>query len=141
MVAHKEKVSSQAIVGLINWREEVSQHLGIYLSAPQLDGVYQLWQAGLVQLWAVVLDDAHVGTIVTRMETMLDDTRQLVLAHCGGEWYAHMDVLSPFFDEVARQNNCGALRLDAGRPALARIFRRKWNFNPYETSVIREVSA
>jgi hypothetical protein len=128
---------SVKIIQKVAWCELVAAHLGDYLTSNQLDNVYNQWALGCLDLWAVIVDGSHEGTIATCFDAMLDDTSQLVMAHCGGDWIRHKDVVEPFFVGVAKQAGCAAIRAHFENPRLARIFKKRWQFKPFETTVLR----
>lgn len=127
------------VVSRVQWSQRVASHLGQYLNATQLTGLFDLWKHGQLHLWGVFNNGQHTGTIATRFDSLIDGTRHLVLAHCGGDWVRHMDVLDPFMEGVAKKTGCHAMRMDAQSPVLARLFRRRWRFHPFEFSVIRPI--
>lgn len=133
-------VKSEAVrIALVKWCPYAKQHLGEYLTNAELDGLFNQWIHNHVALWGVFNGSIRVGTLASRIDFMYDGSNQFVLNHCGGGWLKHMDVISPFFNRVALEYNCRAIRVDCGRKALADLMVDKWAFQPYETQVIREV--
>lgn len=128
---------SVKVIQKVAWCELVAAHLGDFLTDKQLDNVYQQWALGGLDLWAVMVNGSHEGTIATCFDAMLDDTSQLVMVHCGGDWLRHKDIIEPFFVGVANKTGCAAIRAHFENPRIARIFKKRWQFKPFETTVIR----
>jgi hypothetical protein len=131
-----EKVS---IAPALSWTRRIGEHLGAYLQPVELDALYELYQAGQVQLWAIV-NDEHVGTLATRIETAYDNQRQLVIIHSGGAILEYLPEIDAKLTEQAKLWDCSRILIMSASKTLADVLNQRLGFQYYEFTISREVA-
>lgn len=125
------------------WTAQSAEHLSGYLTSDELDFLWHEINTEKVQLWHVhdlhSFGNDHIATVCTRIETMYDQTKHLVVIHGGGKFVESLPQIHDYLYQEAKNLGCKVFRAIVARKGVAEILRREYGCRDYEYLVMKEV--
>lgn len=93
-----------------------------------VDALRENVQKGNITLYEVKGDGLTLGVFLVRVERLHNDTKQLVILHAAAEQKIAVpfsSVLSPVFDEIARQSGLTSIRIHSEHRGLDAIIQER----------------
>jgi hypothetical protein len=132
------------IINTIPWDDAVEKLVAEKLN-PRVgvEALKKNIESKAINLYAVVHKEKRLGILITRIDTLMDGRRELVILHAVSEY--DMDVsfsslFAPVFREIAKIMNVNAVRIHSARRGLDKLLEES-GYKFFENVFVKEIEA
>lgn len=99
-------------------------------------------ETGLLSIFEIVCDSNRIAILVTRVDTLLNGNRELVIMHAVGNFENSnnlVSILNPVFDTLARMHKVTIIRVHTQRKGMDALLEEngyKFSENVYKKELI-----